>query len=138
MLQGLPEERFNLKVHRKTRELPIYALQVAKNGPTLQSPKDGSCVVIDPNTTVPQGPPPPGQQPRMRCGAGIPISPQGTRIFGGQIPIQEFARVLSIAVGRPVIDKTGLRDKFDINLAFLPNEAVPGLPKSRARIPAVT
>ena len=44
MLQRLLEERFNLKVHRETTDLPIYVLQVAKNGPKLESPKEGSCV----------------------------------------------------------------------------------------------
>ena len=38
MLQGLLEERFNLKFHRETRELPIYALQVAKNGTKTNLP----------------------------------------------------------------------------------------------------
>ena len=45
MLQGLLEERFNLKFHRETRELPIYALQAAKNGPTVpteNSPADNT------------------------------------------------------------------------------------------------
>jgi len=32
MLQGLLEERFKLKVHRETRELPVYSLSAAKKG----------------------------------------------------------------------------------------------------------
>jgi uncharacterized protein (TIGR03435 family) len=32
MLQALLEDRFQVKVHRETRELAVYALTVAKNG----------------------------------------------------------------------------------------------------------
>jgi uncharacterized protein (TIGR03435 family) len=32
MLQALLEERLNLKVHRETREIPVYVLTVAKGG----------------------------------------------------------------------------------------------------------
>ncbi len=36
LLQSLLAERFNLKIHRETKELPIYSLVVAKNGPKLK------------------------------------------------------------------------------------------------------
>ncbi len=35
MLQALLADRFKLKVHHETKELPVYALTVAKNGPKL-------------------------------------------------------------------------------------------------------
>src|ERR1700733_10297790 len=41
-LQALLAERFKLEVHRETRELPEYALEVAKNGPKLISEDDAS------------------------------------------------------------------------------------------------
>jgi uncharacterized protein (TIGR03435 family) len=37
MLQTLLADRFQLKVHRGTQEVPIYALVVAKNGPKLKT-----------------------------------------------------------------------------------------------------
>ncbi len=50
MLQALLEDRFKLKVHRETREIPVYALTVAKAGPEphplgpkLHPFKEGSC-----------------------------------------------------------------------------------------------
>jgi len=45
MLQSLLEDRFQLKTHRETREVPVYDLIVAKGGPKLQ-PFDGSCTSI--------------------------------------------------------------------------------------------
>ena len=35
MVQALPADRFHLKWHRATREIPIYTLVVGKNGPKL-------------------------------------------------------------------------------------------------------
>src|SRR5579863_9583054 len=37
MLQGLLADRFGLAIHRETRELPIFALLVGKNGPKLRA-----------------------------------------------------------------------------------------------------
>ena len=36
MLQTLLADRFQLKLHRETKERPVYALVVAKNGPKLK------------------------------------------------------------------------------------------------------
>src|SRR5262245_32573602 len=45
MLRSLLEERFQLRHHHESRDLPAYALTVAKNGPKLPAPKEGGCVV---------------------------------------------------------------------------------------------
>ena len=41
MLQPLLAERFHLAIHRETRELPVFALLVAKGGPKVKEPGDG-------------------------------------------------------------------------------------------------
>jgi hypothetical protein len=41
MLQSLLEDRFQLKSHRETRELPVYALVAARRGLKLPHPKEG-------------------------------------------------------------------------------------------------
>jgi uncharacterized protein (TIGR03435 family) len=130
MLQPLLADRFMLKFHREPRELPVYSLQVAKTGPKLQRPQEGSCINSDSNTPgSPIPTPAPGQPPLPRCGAaGFSVTPQGARLFGGKISVRELVYFLSIAVARPVIDKTGLTDTFDVNLSFLPDQATAGLP----------
>ncbi len=47
MLQALLEDRFQLKMHRETREVPVYALTIAKGGSKLQPFKEGTCVPTD-------------------------------------------------------------------------------------------
>ena len=41
MLQALLADRFKLTIHRETKELPIYALVVAKDGAKFQEAKPG-------------------------------------------------------------------------------------------------
>lgn len=40
MMQGLLADRFNLKAHFETREMPVYQLVVAKDGPKLKEDPD--------------------------------------------------------------------------------------------------
>ena len=47
VLQILLEDRFKRKVHRETREMPVYAPTVGKGGPKLQLFREGRCVVPD-------------------------------------------------------------------------------------------
>ena len=47
MMQALLHDRFKLRVHRESREIPVYNLTVAKGGPKLQPYRDGSCVPLD-------------------------------------------------------------------------------------------
>ena len=42
MLQSLLEDRFQLRVHRESREMPVYALVPARGGLKLPSPREGS------------------------------------------------------------------------------------------------
>jgi hypothetical protein len=62
MLQNLLVDRFHLAFHRETKELPIYALVLARKdgklGPRMIESKEGGCAVRDP--LKPMGPPGPG------------------------------------------------------------------------------
>jgi uncharacterized protein (TIGR03435 family) len=56
MMQALLEDRFRLKIHRETREVPAYALTAPKGGTKLQPFQQGSCLLID-FTKYPTPPP---------------------------------------------------------------------------------
>ncbi|MBZ5631925.1 MAG: TIGR03435 family protein [Acidobacteriia bacterium] len=136
MLESLLADRFQLKIHRETRDLPVYTLVAARSGLKLPPPKDGGCVSLVPDGTVPpevvrgrMTPPGPGQPPLSPCGGfRTRLENTGARMRGGQITMPEFARELSIVLARTVIDKTGFTGLFDLQLDFLPDETTPALP----------
>ncbi len=98
MIQKLLAERFKLKFHNDQKELPVFALTVAKSGPKLTANRD------NPN--------------------GLPGL--GFRGLGDMIAtnadMAQFAELLQGSVlDKPVIDQTGLKDKFDFQLKWTPD-----------------
>ena len=120
MLQALLMDRFQLMLHRETKELPIYALVLAKKdgklGPKLIESKAGSCAQFDP--AKPPPPPEPGKPPTLGCG-GMMMGPD--RVTAASVGIAELTPVLSRILGRTVADKTGLTGKFDISMEWAPD-----------------
>lgn len=126
MLQGLLEERFKLKIHLETRELPVYTLTVAKSGLKLQALKEGSCTSIDLNSPLPAAP---DQQPTDFCGR-MTMKRNGPILTIGAhgITIAGFSSgLLASRLDRPVIDKTGIMDQFDFHLEFSPANTTSGV-----------
>jgi uncharacterized protein (TIGR03435 family) len=108
MLQSLLEERFQLQLHRDTREFPVYILAVANGGSKLKLSEDqgGS------NDAPPQNISP--DQPRgMIRRTGDDMTARGVRM-------SFLATFLSQWLGRPVLDKTGLDGLFDFSLHWTP------------------
>ena len=136
MLQSLLEDRFQLKTHRDTRDLPVYALVAARTGLRLPPPKEGGCVDsaadASPEWAGEGRMPAPGevQSAQARCGsAGLALGgPAGARMQGGKIAMPELVRMLSMLLGRRVIDKTGFTGLFDLQLDFVPDETTPTMP----------
>ena len=108
MLQALLEDRFRLRAHRETREMPVYALTVAKGGPKLQLFREGSCVPLDLEKplSVPDGDP-------LFCGMSE-VTTKGYKLY--RTTLAEFATEFSDRLDRPVIDKTGIAGVFNIDL----------------------
>ncbi len=97
MLQNLLADRFQLKVHRETREEPVYALFVDKDPPKLVPHDDD------------------GSVPAIKMG-GKP----GERLFSN-LPISRLVLLLEGETGRTVLDKTGLEGSYDFKLAYTSN-----------------
>jgi bla regulator protein BlaR1 len=130
-LKTLLADRFGLVVHTEKRELPMYALVLARRdgklGPKL-APSTADCA---PPAPAPGGrgeqPPPrpfvmPGPGERPRC--GFMIGP-GSIMAGGS-PLSSLATNLSRLVGSMVVDKTGLAGNFDWTLEFAPDPNMAG------------
>ena len=99
MLRPLLEERFNLKYHHETRELPVYVLVVAKGGSML---KDS---------------PPQGAEQR----SGIRMDGPGS-FEGMNAKLNVLSHVLSEQpeIGHTIVDKTGLTGRYDFALHWTP------------------
>jgi uncharacterized protein (TIGR03435 family) len=116
MLQTLLEDRFQLRIHRATKEGAVYALTVAKNGLKLQPAKEGGCVVRDLD-----GPPPPAAgEPRPNFCGQMMIGGMGQYLTleGHGMNMAEFTDGLNFdgVLDRPVIDKTAFTGLFDFYL----------------------
>jgi bla regulator protein blaR1 len=111
MLQALLADRFKLTIHRETKELPIYALVIAKNGPKIQEARPGD--------TYPNG----FKGPDGRAGAGMFFMNGNGSVTGQGIPIENLTRLLSRQLGRTVVDKTGLTGKYDFTVKWTPDES---------------
>jgi uncharacterized protein (TIGR03435 family) len=120
MLQSLIRDQFGLKMHRESKEFPVYALRVMKNGPKVQKAnRDCSSPQTESVETLCHGFT--GGGPR-----------QGTA--GQSITMAELAGFLSSQLDRPVVDQTGFNGVFDIK--FGPwNPYLKGAPEPAAQIP---
>ena len=107
MLQALLEDRFKLKLPRETKELPAYSLVIAKTGPKFQEAKPGDTY---PNGLV--GLHGRGAPNLMRIAPGL--------IIGQAIPVSLLAHALTQKLGDIVVDKTGLKGKYDFTLQWTP------------------
>jgi len=103
MLQLLLEERFKLKMRREPKDQPVYAIVVAKNGPKLQKAKvqEKDC----PETEIPSG---------MQTACHSIRGGMGQGIHGDAVSIADVALYVQNWSDRPVVDKTGLTDLFNI------------------------
>ena len=97
-VQALLADRFQLTLHRTTKELPIYALTVAKNGPKGLKEPDGSASDLIDN---------------------------GHHLTCHKVSIEMMAKVfLQGALGRPVVDHTGIKGEFDFTLDWVADVGV--------------
>jgi len=95
MLRPLLADRFKLAVHNETRQLPVYELVVAKNGPKFQP-----------------------ANPEEKFDESTKFSGMLTMLTLQTAPISVLTGELSARLSRPVLDKTGLTGKFDIKLEW--------------------
>ena len=112
MMQTFLAERFKLAIHRDTRNLPVYALTVAPGGFKLKpsEPDDAARIIACPEDD-------------SRCHRVGPLTSNS---------IGDLASLLGASLGRPVIDKSGLTERYHLDLRWAgdnsPNSSLPSLP----------
>jgi len=138
MLQSLLAERFKLVVHNETRDLPVYALVVGKDGPKLKPAEP------EPAAPAPAPDAPAGAKPdervigvgsnevrisgNMRDGKGITVNagPMGRMHMSMQdgklhleadhMTMAALADTATTFAGRPVVDMTGIKGEYQVTL----------------------
>ena len=141
-VKTLLADRFKLKTHMETRDLPTYVLVVARSDGTLGpdiKPSTSDCSGAAEaqkrlaEALVKGGPaaiasmlPKPGET--VKCGLGPAMNPADPAAgFGlradGQ-PMTMLTQILTQATGRTVIDKTGLTGLYDWELRFDPRDLI--------------
>jgi bla regulator protein blaR1 len=94
-LQTLLSQRFQLRAHHETRDLPIYALSAGKRGSKLKEGKASDA--------------PAGIQ--KSCG----------QMTGTRASMANLTTYLSRELGRPVQDRTGLSGSYDFHVDWMPD-----------------
>ena len=118
MLQAMLAERFKLSAKLETREMPAYVLVLARPDRQLGPNLKRSTVVC-----AGRGAPPSGDAAAAAAQQPVPCGPReggpGRFVFvGSQMSL--FAGVLSLSLGRTVIDRTGLTDTYDLEVTYAP------------------
>ena len=122
MLQSLLTDRFGLKVHKETKQLPVYVLTVGKKGPKLKAGagemiqrKDGS-VVKNRTLGITFAREPNGEYSQTRM-----------QMIVRNRTIQELANTLSNLLDRPLLNRTGLDGEFDFMIEYERDPNVAGV-----------
>ena len=102
MVGRLLEDRFQLKYHWGTKEGAVYQLVVSKAGKVKQSGQEACPSIMSPADA--------------KCG----LQWNAPGYIQGKMTLGELAGVLSSTVKRPVLDKTALTSRYDIELHFTP------------------
>jgi uncharacterized protein (TIGR03435 family) len=107
MVRSLLEERFQLKAHVEKKSVQVYRLVLVRRdgklGPAIKPAANKADCADHANTD---------ELDKVQCRSHM--GPDGLRLRNGTI--QQMGDIISEALERPVIDRTGLRGPFDIDL----------------------
>jgi uncharacterized protein (TIGR03435 family) len=124
MMRNLLTERFQMSMRRTTKDLPIYALVIDKNGAKLKvsgdTAGDSNAIIGVQKNEGKDGFPvlAPG-------GQGIVVETRNgaARVSGFHSDLSKLADFLSNQLGRPVFDRTGIAGQFDFTVYYRPENA---------------
>ncbi len=136
MLQNLLAERFKLKFHYEKREIPVYELVVAKDGPKFKESPDAP-PAADPPPSPAKGKDPDGFPiTSSRPGTGSSRANGLERLTGFRSPLDGLVSMLSNRLQVQVMDATGLTGKYDFVLTYT-LDSIAGAPASSEPVPGL-
>ena len=101
MLQKLLTDRFRLTFHREKRELPVYAIKIARGGPKLKPP-------ANPDAEADQEADSHGTEVTITITTGT---------------MADFILGMQFFFDRPLVDQTGISGRHDFTLRYTHDEA---------------
>ncbi len=131
MTRNLLLERFKVRVRREQREIPVFALLVARDDRRLGPQLKGVTVdcaaykeAFERGRATPL-PPPDFSKPMQpqTCDTMLSSRAEGTYIAGRAVDMSVVARTLVAQVNAPVVNRTGLPGQYDFDLRFVTNPA---------------
>jgi uncharacterized protein (TIGR03435 family) len=108
MTRTLLAERFKLKFHRETRELPVIVLTLGKTAPKLFPPKEAETFSIH-------------MEPRM----GPDQKVLSWHVVATRFSFAQLNETFSRHLGRVIVNRTGMEGDFDFALDMTPDETRP-------------
>jgi uncharacterized protein (TIGR03435 family) len=129
MLKALLADRFQLKVHTETREMPIYALVVSRKDGQLgahMTVSTADCSKAEQDRAEARATDRGAVAERLAAGRGLPcaIMPAPARVTGSMTmranaaSMADLTRFLTPFTGRMVRDRTGLSGRYDWEITF--------------------
>jgi len=132
MMQSLLADRFKLRVHFESRELPIYVLSVAKGGAKLAAAKELPAVVEQDDSQRPSAVLAPSAE-GLRKGVFVQYRGQEAEMTAKGVTLDQLVHWLagySEIGGRTVVDQTGLGGTYDFTLRWTRERLTAGAPQS--------
>ena len=124
MLQSLLADRFGMKMHRDSKDFPVYALVVGKGGPKMkETPLEDEAETAAGgrgavNVAVTGG----RNGVNLNFGRGAYFHFADDKIEARKLAMLQFADTLARFMDRPVVDMTGLKGTYDFTLNFTPED----------------
>jgi uncharacterized protein (TIGR03435 family) len=138
MMRAMLADRFRLRAHVETREMPVYVLTTRRAdgrlGPQIRESRV-PCIARE--RTAPRPAPPqslPSSSEAMPCELRMALG----HFSGGSVPIDDLARGMSVVLSRNVLDRTGLSGRFDLVLNYTPDSVLLQAPGDADSPPIVT
>jgi uncharacterized protein (TIGR03435 family) len=114
MVKAMLADRLKLKVRIEPREMDVYALVLARRDGALGRgvrPTTLDCAGLAEKQKA-------GDQTVRTCGTSSQMSGPTTKFTGTGVTMATVASIGQSTAGRPIIDRTGLTGRYDIELEY--------------------